>query len=58
MSKQTCVCNIGVQECSMHPGRLRTPEQKRVFSQEWDRVAEAYFARMGLSKEGNPKQPT
>ena len=31
-----CVCNIGVQECSLHPGRLRTKEQKIEFRKMWD----------------------
>lgn len=35
-----CVCEVGVQECSVHPGRLLTQEQKIAFRKAWDaRVA-------------------
>jgi len=39
--KDACVCTIGVQECSEHPGQLRTKEEKIAFRKEWDaRVGE------------------
>ena len=31
-----CVCNVGVQECPEHPGRLRIKEEKIAFRKEWD----------------------
>ena len=35
-----CVCNVGVQECAAHPGRLLTQEEKIEFRKAWDaRVA-------------------
>ena len=36
-----CVCNIGVQECPIHPGRLRTEDEKIKFEQDWDARYEA-----------------
>jgi hypothetical protein len=32
-----CVCNIGVQECTVHPGRLFTTLERILFEKEWDR---------------------
>lgn len=31
-----CLCNIGVQECPTHPGRLNTKEQNIAFRKDWD----------------------
>lgn len=31
-----CVCNIGVQECSLHPGRLWDKDKKIEFRKQWD----------------------
>ena len=31
-----CVCNVGVQECPIHPGRLRSKEEKIAFRKAWD----------------------
>jgi hypothetical protein len=31
-----CVCNVGVVECSFHPKRLLTKEQKIDFRKDWD----------------------
>lgn len=31
-----CLCNIGVQECSSHPGRLKSQEDKIAFRKAWD----------------------
>ena len=31
-----CVCNVGVQHCLAHPGRLLTQEEKIAFRKEWD----------------------
>jgi hypothetical protein len=31
-----CVCNVGVQECPVHPGRLKTQEEKIEFRKKWD----------------------
>lgn len=37
-----CLCNVGVQECSVHPGRLWTQEEKIAFRKKWDeRVVES-----------------
>jgi hypothetical protein len=33
---EDCVCNVGVQECPRHPGRLRTQEEKIAFRKAWD----------------------
>lgn len=32
-----CLCNVGAQECPIHPGRLRTKQQKIEFRKEWDK---------------------
>ena len=32
-----CNCNIGVQECPIHPGRLRTKEERIFFGKDFDR---------------------
>ena len=35
-----CVCNVGVQECPIHPGRLRTQDERVQFRIDFDeRVA-------------------
>lgn len=31
-----CVCNVGVQECPRHPGRLMTQEEKIQYRKQWD----------------------
>lgn len=31
-----CLCNVGVQECPLHPDRLFTKEQKIAFRKWWD----------------------
>lgn len=31
-----CLCNVGVQECPVHPGRLRTKDEKIAFRKAWD----------------------
>lgn len=31
-----CLCDIGVQDCVVHPGRLRSKEQKIAFRKDWD----------------------
>lgn len=31
-----CECNIGVQQCPVHPGRLLDQEQKIAFRKAWD----------------------
>lgn len=31
-----CRCNIGVQSCPVHPGRLKTQEEKIAFRKAWD----------------------
>lgn len=31
-----CVCNVGVQECSEHPGRLTDKEKNIAFRKAWD----------------------
>ena len=35
-SSRRCVCNIGVQECPVHPGRLLSKEEKIQFRKNWD----------------------
>lgn len=32
-----CVCNVGVQDCPAHPGRLFTIDQRFEFERAWDR---------------------
>ncbi len=37
-----CVCTIGAQLCDVHPGNLRTKEEKIAFRKAWDaRVVES-----------------
>jgi hypothetical protein len=36
-----CVCNIGCQRCGIHPGNLRTKEEKIAFRKAWDAQVEA-----------------
>lgn len=31
-----CVCDVGVQECPVHPGRLWDQERKVAFRKDWD----------------------
>jgi hypothetical protein len=31
-----CVCNVGCQECGLHPGRVLTKEQSIAFRKKWD----------------------
>lgn len=31
-----CLCNVGAQKCSWHPGRLMTQEEKIAFRKAWD----------------------
>lgn len=40
LDQVTCVCDVGVQECSVHPGRLMTKEQKIEFRKWWDAQVE------------------
>lgn len=32
-----CVCNVGVQECPIHPGRLLTTLERILNEKDWDR---------------------
>lgn len=32
----SCVCDVGVQECQLHPGQLRTRDEQRAFAKAWD----------------------
>lgn len=44
-----CKCNVGVQTCPAHPGkvRLKTKEEKITFRKEWDRsTVESYRGTM------------
>jgi Na+-translocating ferredoxin:NAD+ oxidoreductase RNF subunit RnfB len=47
--KDLCLCNIGVQACPVHPGNLRTKEEKISFRKRWDedveRAAQAAHSR-------------
>lgn len=39
---ETCLCNIGAQECPVHPGNTWTQEEKIAFRKKWDqRVVES-----------------
>jgi hypothetical protein len=33
---EACVCNIGVQPCPVHPGNLRTIDERFAFERAWD----------------------
>ena len=35
-----CLCNIGAQECPLHPGRTRDKEERIAFRKWWDRQVE------------------
>lgn len=37
---RVCVCNVGAQECPVHPGRVRTKEEKIAFRKNWDAKVE------------------
>lgn len=35
-AENPCLCNVGVQECPIHPGRLYTEEEKIQFGKDWN----------------------
>lgn len=38
---EVCLCNVGVQECPTHPGRLLSKDERIAFRKAWDdRAAE------------------
>ncbi len=40
-AEDACVCNVGVQECPVHPGRLMDQEEKVAFRKAWDARVDA-----------------
>lgn len=44
----SCLCNVGVQECPVHPGHLMTKEEKIQFRKDWDKkvVEPSWLERM------------
>lgn len=38
---QVCLCNVGVQECPIHPGHLMTQEEKIASRKSWDARVDA-----------------
>jgi hypothetical protein len=36
-----CTCGVGARECLLHPGRLRTQEEKVAFRKRWDARVDA-----------------
>jgi hypothetical protein len=37
-----CVCNVGVQQCPAHPGRLKTQDERIAFRKAWDAAVDGY----------------
>lgn len=54
--EDACLCNVGVQECPMHPGRLLDAYGRMDFEKAWDAAYKAAQSKLTSPNEAVPNK--